>query len=260
MGKPVNAGSRLLVRQSPHTMSTVATGVEDSGSSARRESTSWWRAGAAALMPAAAAAVYALAALHPERVSDRAGLALATFFLSQLPLTLISGAFVGAMYLDGPAVRRILVYLAVVGVAVAVGWIAMKSTASAFAPAVCGAVATQTFSLLFLGKDAARARQRVSAVAEDGVNLIILACWAIAAALVLGVVATKYAAGALAYAGIELRLSDIAWVVAGYFGLRAVSAGYVHTAAFARRGKGLFDCPWINWLVRNLGRSGSGTG
>ena len=241
-------------------MSTIATGVEDSGSSARRESTSWWRAGAAALMPAAAAAVYVFSALHPERVSDRAGLALATFFLSQLPLTLISGAFVGAMDLDGPAIRRVLVYLAVVGVAAGAGWIAMKSTASAFAPAVCGAVAVQTFSLLFLGKDAGRARRRVSAVAEDGVNLIILTGWAIAAALVLGVLATKYAAGALASVGIDLRLSDIAWVIAAYFALRAASAGYVHTAAFARRGKGLFDRPWINWLVRNLGRSGGGTG
>ncbi|HEY6051049.1 MAG TPA: hypothetical protein VIZ58_07355, partial [Thermoanaerobaculia bacterium] len=184
--------------------------------------TSWWRVGASALMPAAAAAVYALAALHPERVSDRAGLALATFFLSQLPLTLISGAFVGAMYLDGPAVRRVLIYLAVVGVAVGVGWIAMKSTASAFAPAVCGAVAAQTFSLLFLGKDAGTARRRVSAVAEDGVNLIILTFWAIAAALVLGVVASKYAAGALARVGMELRLSDVAWVIAAYFALRSV--------------------------------------
>lgn len=43
--------------------------------------------------------------------------------------------------------------------------------------------------------------------------------------------------------------------VAAYFALRAASAGYVYTAAFARRGKGLFDRPWINWLVRNLGRS-----
>jgi hypothetical protein len=236
-------------------MSSVATGLENSGPSARLESTSWLRAGASALMPAAAAVGYGLAALHPERVSEQAGLALAAYFLSQLPLTLLSGAFSAAMYLPGPAARRVLVYLAVVGMAVGVGWAAMKSTASVFAPAVGGAVATQTFSLLFLGKDAARARRRVSAVAADGVNLIILACWAIAAALVLGVVARKYAAGALAALGIDLRLSDIAWVIAVYFALRAVSAGYVHTAAFARREKGLFDRPWINWLVRNLGRS-----
>jgi hypothetical protein len=109
--------------------------------------------------------------------------------------------------------------------------------------------------LLFLGRDAAQARRRVSAVAEDGVNLIILACWAIAAALILGVILSKYAGGALASLGIVLRLSDIAWVVAAYFVLRAVSAAYVHTAAFARRGKGFFDRPWINWLVKNLGRS-----
>jgi hypothetical protein len=44
-------------------------------------------------------------------------------------------------------------------------------------------------------------------------------------------------------------------VIAAYFALRAVSVGYVQTAAFARRGKGLFDRPWINWLVKNLGRS-----
>jgi hypothetical protein len=95
----------------------------------------------------------------------------------------------------------------------------------------------------------------VSAVAEDGVNLIILAFWAIAGALVLGVVARKYAAGALAGLGIDLRLSDVGWVIAAYFALRAFSAGYVQTAAFARRGNGLFDRPWINWLVKNLGRS-----
>jgi hypothetical protein len=230
-------------------MSTVARGLDDSGPSARAESTSWLRAGASAFMPAAAAVVYGLAALYPDHVSERAGLALATYFLSQLPLALLSGAFSGAMYLDGPAIRRVLIYLAVVGVAAGAGWAVMKSTASVFAPAVGGAVATQTFSLFFLGKDAARARRRVSAVAEDGVHLIILACWSIAAALILGVVLRKYAAGALAALGIDLRLSDVAWVVAAYFALRAVSAGYVHTAAFARRGKGLFDRPWIRWLV-----------
>jgi hypothetical protein len=237
-------------------MSSVATGLEDSGTSAGVQSTSWLRAGASALMPAAVAVAYGLAALHPERVSEHAGLALAAYFLSQLPLTLLSGAFSAAMYLEGSPVRRVLVYLAVVGAAVAVGWIGMKSAASVFAPAVGGAVATQTLSLFFLGNDAAKARCRVSAVAEDAVNLIILACWAIAASLVLGVVAQEYAAGVLAGLGIDLRLSDIAWVVAAYFALRAVGAGYVYTAAFARRGKGLFDRPWINWLVKNLGRSG----
>jgi hypothetical protein len=136
-------------------MSSVSTGLEDSGPSVRAESTSWLRAGASALMPAAAAAAYGLAALHPERVSDQAELALAAYFLPQLPLTLLSGAFSGAMYLEGSAVRRVLVYLAVVGVAVGVGWAAMKSAASVFARAVGVAVATQTFSLLFLGKDAA---------------------------------------------------------------------------------------------------------
>ena len=220
------------------------------------ERTSWLRVGASALMPALAAAAYGFAALHPERVSDRVGLALAAYFISQLPLTFVSAAFSAAMYLEGSPVRRVLVYLAVVGVAAGVGWAVMKSTASVFAPAVGGAVATQTFSLFFLGADAARARRRASAVAADGVNLIILACWAIAAALILGVLASKYAAGTLARMGIELRMSDVAWVVAAYFGLRALSAGYVHTAAFARRGKGLFDRPWINWLVENLGRSG----
>jgi hypothetical protein len=237
-------------------MSTVASGVEEGGSSSRVESFSLLSAGASALLPAAAAVVYGFAALHPERVSEQLGLALAAYFLSQLPLTLVSAAFSAAMYIDGPAVRRVLIYLAVVGVAVGLGWAAMKSAASVFAPAVGSAVATQTFSLLFLGRDAARARRRVSAVAEDSVNLIILACWAIAASLILGVIVSKYAAGTLASLGIELRLSDVAWVVAAYFVLRGVSAGYVHTTAFARSGKGLFDRPWINWLVRNLGRSG----
>jgi hypothetical protein len=211
-------------------------------------------------MPAAAAAVYGVAALHPDTFSDQAGLALAAYFLSQLPLTFVSAAFSAALYLDGSAVRRVLVYLAVVGMALGVGWAVMKSTASVFAPAIGGAVATSTFSLIFLGRDAARARRGVSAVAADGVNLIILACWAIAAALILGVIVWKYAAATLARLGIDLRLSDVAWVVAAYFALRAVSAAYVHTAAFARSGKGLFDRPWINWLVENLGRSGKRQG
>ena len=186
-------------------------------------------------MPALAAAAYAFAALHPERVSDRVGLALAAYFITQLPLTLVSAAFSAAMYLEGSPVRRVLVYLAVVGVAAGMGWALMKSTASVFAPAVGGAVATQTFSLFFLGTDAARARRRVSAVAADGVNLIILAFWAIAAALILGVLVSKYAAGALARLGIELRMNDVAWVVAVYFTLRAVSAGWVTYRASAAR-------------------------
>jgi hypothetical protein len=218
--------------------------------------TSWLHVAASALMPALAAAAYGLAALHPDRVPEAARLGLAAYFLCQLPLTFVSAAFSAAMYLEGPPVRRVLVYLAVVGVAAGVGWAMMRSTASVFAPAVGGAVAAQTFSLFFLGRDAALARRRASAVAADGVNLVILACWAIVAALILGVVASKYAAGALARLGIELRISDVAWVVAAYFVLRAISAGYVHTGAFARTGTGLFDRPWINWLVENLGRSG----
>jgi len=211
-------------------------------------------------VPAAAAAVYALAALHPERVSDSLGQALGVYFLAQLPLALLAGVFSAAMYVEGPPLRRVLIYLAVVGAGVAAGWAGMKSEASAFAPAVGGAVATQTVSLLFAGRDAARARRRVSAVAEDGVNLIILACWGIAASLIAGVVLQHYAAAGLARFGIVLRVSDVAWVVAAYFAARALSAGYVHTAAFEQRGKGVFDRPWINWLVKNLGRSAPRSG
>src|SRR5215831_8023236 len=169
-------------------MSSQAIDREDSATAVRSEGTAWLRACLSASAPAAAAAVYSLAALHPERVSDSLGQALAVYFLAQLPLALLAGVFSAAMYVEGPPLRRVLIYLAVVGAGVGAGWAGMKSAASAFAPAVGGAVATQTFSLIFMGRDAARARRRVSAVAEDGVNLIILACWAVAASLILGVI------------------------------------------------------------------------
>src|SRR5262249_4271416 len=133
-------------------MSSFLTDLQDSALSARVQSTAWLSAGASAMTPAAAAIAYALAALHPERGSDQAGQALATYFLTQLPLALLSGAFAGAMYLEGSPIRRVLIYLAVVGVFVGVGWAMMKSTASVFAPAVCGAVATETLTLFFLGR------------------------------------------------------------------------------------------------------------
>lgn len=87
-------------------MSTMARGSEDSGLSAGVESTSWLRAGASALMPAAVGTVYALAALHPDRVSDRVGLALAAYFLSQLASSTVPGSTGSSRTSAGPEGAR----------------------------------------------------------------------------------------------------------------------------------------------------------
>ncbi len=208
-------------------------------------------------MPAATAIVYALAAREPQRVPESLALALCTLFIAQLPLAVLGGAFSGVLYIEGSAVRRVVVYLGVVGFVAAVGWLGIRTSASFLAPALGLAVATQVLSLLFLGNDVSRARKRISAAANDAVNLIVLAFWAVFVALVAGGLVQRYAAATLAGFRIELRLGHLAWVVAAYFALRAVSAAYVHTAAFARRGKGYFERPWIEWLVQHLGRSES---
>jgi hypothetical protein len=207
-------------------------------------------------MPGATALLYGLAALYPQRVPDSLALALAGLFIAQLPLGLLGGVFAGVLSIEGSAGRRVAVYLGVVGIAAVVGWLGMGTRASYFVPIIALAVVSQVLSLLLLGGDVSRARKRVEAVASDTVNLTILACWSIFAALVIGLVLRQYAAATLARLGIDLRPGQVAWVVAAYFALRAVSAAYVHTAAFARRGNGYFDRPWIEWLVKNLGRSG----
>jgi len=54
---------------------------------------------------------------------------------------------------------------------------------------------------------------------------------------------------------ITLEWSDIAWIGALYFALRAWSAAYVYLPAFEARGrKGYFTRPWIEKTVR-LGRT-----
>jgi hypothetical protein len=47
----------------------------------------------------------------------------------------------------------------------------------------------------------------------------------------------------------DLGLTDLAWIGAAYFALRAWSAVYVYTPAFAARRKGFFQRAWIEKLV-----------
>ena len=52
---------------------------------------------------------------------------------------------------------------------------------------------------------------------------------------------------------ITLEWSDVAWIGALYFALRAWSGVYVYTAAFEARRKAFFQRPWLDRIAR-LGR------
>lgn len=198
---------------------------------------------------------YAQFALAPGQYDDDHSLSLWALFIAQFPLCLLGAVFSGVSYIEGPTWRRVLIYVGVVA------FVGALSGASAFAydselgPILAWAVAMQVMMLIFAGPQPALGRARIDAGANDALNLTILTAFG-GLAVVAGAILLQNFAGKIRDgASITFEWSDLAWVGAVYFALRALSGAYLYTTAFETRRKGLFQRPWIEWLIRNLGQS-----
>lgn len=215
----------------------------------------WFALLSNAALPAFAAFKYAQFALAPSQYDDDYWFLLAVLFIAQFPLGLLGAAFSGVSYIEGPSWRRVLIYLAVVAVVGGLSGMASLAFEPRIGPIIVGAVAMQLVLLMFVGSQPALACARIDAVTRDAVNLTILAVWGGLGAIACALLFQHFAGGIRAWQTIAFEWSDLAWVGAVYFALRAWSAAYVYTSAFEARRKGYFQRPWIAWFIRNMGRS-----
>ena len=214
----------------------------------------WFALLANVALPLIASLAYARFALTPERFDDAYPEHLAALFIAQFPLALLGAAFAGVSYIEGPAWRRVLIYLVVIAIVAAVGGFWRFALDSEMGPILAWAIAMQLVILVFVGSQPDLACARIEAATEDAVNLSILTVWIGLPLIVAAMLLAGFANRHMAWRIISLEMSDIAWIGALYFALRAWSAAYVYLPAFEARGrKGYFTRPWIEKTVR-LGR------
>lgn len=210
-------------------------------------------AGSAAL-PACTAWKYAQFAQAPGWFDDDWALALVALFIAQLPLALLGTVFAGVSYLPGPTWRRVLIYAALVAVLGIVSGFAKFAFDSVIGPILAWAIALQLAILAFAGPQPELALRRIEATVNDSVNLFLLSIFGGLLAIIGAVVLEQYTRGTARH--VTFEWSDTAWIGAAYFALRAWSGAYVHTAWFAARGKGYFERPWIEAVLRPRNRAG----
>ena len=204
---------------------------------------------ATAAMPAVTAFRYAQFALSPASYGEEYASALAVLMIAQIPLCLLAGAFAAVSYIEGPAWHRVAAYVVVVGIVGVAGGFAGLAWDTELGPIIGWAIAMQLFIIVVAGPLPDLARARISAVAEDSVNLLVLTPFI---ALPLGIVAVALQpqiARLVEWRSFSFEWSDLAWMGAAYFALRTWSAVYVFTRAFEARRKGFFQRKWIERLV-----------
>ena len=203
-----------------------------------------------AAMPAYTAYRYVQFALAPGEFGDDYSLWLAALMIAQLPLCLLGGAFAGVSYIEGPGWRRVLVYVVVVAVFGLATGLVKLAWDTEMGPILAWAVAMQLLIIAVAGPQPALARARIDAVTGDAVNLTILTPFV---ALLLGIAAVALQPAItrrLEWRSVSFDWSDLAWICAAYFALRAWSAAYVFTPGFEARRKGFFQRRWIEALVK----------
>lgn len=202
-------------------------------------------------LPVFTAFKYAQYAWSPGWYDDDYGLSLLLLYVAQFPVTLLGGVFAGVSYIEGPGWRRVLVYVVVVAILGGVTGLAKVIYETDIAAIVGWAIALQIVLLMFVGPQPALALARIEGVTTDAVNLTVLAAFASFLAIAAGIALLDFTGGIhAAHHPIEVTWTDLAWIGALYFALRAWSAAYVFTPAFEVRRKGYFDRPWIDRVVR----------
>jgi hypothetical protein len=219
--------------------------------------TEWLPLLANAALPAYTAFRYAQFALSPAQFDEAYGRALTTLFLAQLPLCLLGAVFASVGYLPGPGWRRVLAYLGVLAVIGVIGGFARIQLDSDYALIIAYAIALQVVLLMFVGEQPALALARIDAMAQDAANLVVLSMWGGVIAIIGALLLQDLARGRGEWQDLQFAMSDIAWIGAIYFALRAWSAAYPFTPAFMRRRKGYFQRDWID-KVTSLGRTPAG--
>lgn len=197
-----------------------------------------------AIMPAYTAWRYAQFALDPSRFDEAYSSGLWALAIAQIPLCLLGAAFAGVSYIEGPAWRRVLVYVVVVGIVGVASGMAHLVWDAELGPIVGWAIVMQLAIIAFAGPQPDLACARIDAITHDAVNLLIMTPFA--GLIAIGIV---FAAQDLLSWKNDLGLTDIAWIGAAYFVLRAWSAVYAFTPAFEARRKGFFQRAWIEKLV-----------
>lgn len=197
-----------------------------------------------AAMPTYTAWRYVEYALDPGRFDEAYSEWLATLIVAQLPLALVTDAFAAVVSVAGPWWQRALIYLVIIAVMAAGSTLAGMAWNSEIGAVVGWAIVMQLTILVFAGRQPELARARIEAVWYDSANLIFLTPFAglIAVGIVL---AAKDSFAWLA----DSALTDLAWIGAAYFAMRAWSAVYVYTGWFEARRKGFFQRAWIDKLT-----------
>jgi hypothetical protein len=201
-------------------------------------------------LPAFTAFTYAQYAWAPDWRDDY-GLSLLLLYVAQFPVTLLGGVFAGVSYIEGPGWRRVLIYVVVVAIFGGLTGLAKVVYETDMAAIVGWAIALQVTLLMFVGSQPPLALARIEAVTTDAVHLTVLAAFAGFLAIAVGIAWLDFTGGLhAAHHPIEVTWTDLAWIGALYFALRAWSAAYVFTPAFEVRRQGTFDRPWIDRAVR----------
>ena len=207
-----------------------------------------------AAMPAYTAYRYVAYARAPGEFDEAYAEALATLFIAQLPLCILAALFAGVSYIEGPTWRRVLVYVIVVAIVGAVSGLWKLAFDSQMGPIIGWAIVMQLVIIAVAGPQPDLARSRIEATASDSMNLFILAVFAILSGCAVALALLVNTRGSDGVSRIELEWSDLAWIIGGYFALRAWSAVYVFTPAFEVRRKGFFQRTWIDWVIGLLGK------
>jgi hypothetical protein len=213
----------------------------------------WYALAGSAALPAYTAYKYAQFAHAPGWYDDEWSFALIVLFVAQLPITVLGIVFAGVSHIEGPAWRRVLVYVGFVAVLGALSGFANFAFDTELGLIIAWAIALQLVILMFAGPQPALARARIDAVTNDAANLFILTLFGGLLAIAAAIAVDQFTRGSTH--PVSFEWSDLAWVGAAYFALRAWSAAYACTPAFESRRKGYFQRPWIDWIIVHLQRS-----
>lgn len=207
-----------------------------------------------AAMPAYTAYRHVALALDPTAYDEAFVSSLWALFFAQIPVAMLMVVFAGVSTIEGPAWRRVAVYVVVVALLAAISGFWRTAFDNEYGPVLAWALGMQLVTLMCAGPQPALAQARIEAVAEDIATLFVVTILGGLVAVVAAVALVPYVNQALEWRTITLEWTDLAWIGALYFALRAWSGIYVFTAAFEARGKGYFQRPWLDRIAR-MGRS-----
>lgn len=203
-------------------------------------------------MPLLLASLFAAKALRPDAFDDEANLRLVATALAELPLCLLEGLFAAALTLPGPTWRRRLIFVGIVVFVLALGGMWPLLQDEWLGPVLAWSLVGHALALAPLGAEHELEAARADAIAHDAADQVVLGGWS----LVLGA-AILLACWLPAGGSVE----DAPWFLLAligslHFSLRAASIVYARRERFSVDRRRLLDRGWIQWLVRNLGRSG----